>query len=110
MVFVDGIVRSASDDFRVRVYSDTLRYKTRLVSRYKTDNRHVNKYYIQGHRGTIVTNRLRDRYAVTYINGDNKGTIYFTHQTNIHYAIAEAATHMLGKIVVVEDDRQMTLF
>ena len=107
---MDGFVRSAVDDFRVRVYSDTLRYKTRLVSRYKTNNRHVNKYHIQGNRGTIVVNRLKDRYEVTYINGDNKGTIYFTHKANIHFAIAEAATHMLGKIVVVEDDNQTTLF
>lgn len=107
---MDGVVRGADDDFRVRVYSDTLRYKTRTVSRYKTDNRHVNKYHIQGNRGTIVVNRLRDKYAVTYISGDNKGTIYFAHQANIRCAIAEAATHMLGKIVVVEDDRQLTLF
>lgn len=107
---MDDSVRSVSGDFCVRVYSDTLRYKTRLVSRYKTDNRHVNKYHIQGNHGTIVVNRLRDRYAVTYISGDNKGTIYFLHKANIHYAIAEAATHMLGKIVVVEDDNQLTLF
>lgn len=110
MVAVDGAVCDAGDGFRVRVYNDALRYKTRLVSRYNTDNRHVKKYHIQGHRGTIVTNRLRDRYAVTYINGDNKGTIYFSHKANVHYAIAEAITHMLGKIVVVEDDNQMTLF
>ena len=107
---MDGTVRSVSDDFRVRVYNDALRYKTRLVSRYKTDNRHVNKYYIQGNRGTIVVNRLKDKYSVTYINGYNKGTIYFTHKANIQCAIAEAATHMLGKIVVVEDDHQLTLF
>lgn len=107
---MDGVVRSAGDDFRVRVYSDTLRYKTRLVSRYKTDNRHVNKYHIQGNRGTIIVNRLRDKYSVTYIIGDNKGTLYFTHKANIHFAIAEAATHMLGKIVVVEDDNQLALF
>lgn len=107
---MDGAVCGAADDFRVRVYNDTLRYKTRLVSRYKTHNRHVNKYHIQGNRGTIVVNRLKDRYEVTYINGDNKGTIYFAHKANIHFAIAEAATHMLGKIVVVEDDNQMTLF
>lgn len=110
MGFVDGTVRSVSDYFRVRVYNDALRYKTRLVSRYKTDNRHVNKYHIQGNRGTIVVNRLRDKYSVTYINGDNKGTIYFAHKANIQCAIAEAATHMLGKIVTVEDDNQMTLF
>ena len=107
---MDDIVRSATDVFRVRVYSDTLRYKTRIVSLYKTDNRHVNKYHIQGNRGTIVVNRLKDRYAVTYINGNSKGTIYFAHKANIHYAIAEAATHMLGKIVVVEDVNQLTLF
>lgn len=110
MVVVDGTARSAIDDFRVRVYSDTLTYKTRLVSRYKTDNRHVNKYHIQGNRGTIVVNRLRDKYEVTYINGDNKGTIYFSHKAIIHYAIAEAATLMLGKIVVIEDTNQGTLF
>lgn len=107
---MDDIVHSVSDYFRVRVYNDTLRYKTRLVSRYKTDNRHVNKYHIQGNRGTIVVNRLREKYSVTYINGDNKGTIYFSHKANIQCAIAEAATHMLGKIVTVEDDNQMTLF
>ena len=110
MVVVDGTVCDVGDDFRVRVYNDALRYKTRLVSRYNTNNRHVKKYHIQGYHGTIVTNRLRDRYAVTYISGDNKGTIYFAHQANIHYAIAEAASNMLGKIVVVEDERQMTLF
>ena len=107
---MDGTVCDVGDGFRVRVYNDALRYKTRLVTRYNTDNRHVKKYHIQGHRGTIVTKRLRDKYSVTYISGDNKGTIYFAHQANIHYAIAEAATQMLGKIVAVEDDRQMTLF
>lgn len=110
MVFVDGTVCDVGDGFRVRVYNNALMYKTRLVSRYNTDNRHVKKYHIQGHRGTIVTNRLADKYAVTYINGENKGTIYFAHQVNIHYAIAEAASHMLGKIVTVEDDRQLSLF
>ena len=110
MVFVDGTVRRVGDDFRVRVYSDMLRYKTCLVSRYKTDNRHVNQYHIQGNRGTIFVNRLRDEYAITYTNGNSKGTMYFPHKVNIHFAIAEVATHMLGKIVVVEDDRQMTLF
>lgn len=107
---MDGAACDAGDGFRVKVYSDALRYKIRQVTRYNTENRHVKKYHIQGYRGTIVTNRLRDKYAVTYINEDSKGTIYFAHQANIHYAIAEVATHMLGKIVVVEDDRQLTLF
>lgn len=107
---MDGAVCDADHGFRVRVYNDALMYKTRLITQYNTNNRHVKKYHVQGHQGTIVTNRLRDRYAVTYISSSNKGTIYFEHRTDIRYAVAEAATHMLGKIVTVEDDRQMSLF
>lgn len=107
---MDSTVCDTDHGFRVRVYNDALRYKTRLITQYNTDNRHVKKYHVQGYQGTIVTNRLRDRYAVTYINANNKGTIYFEHRADIRYVVAEAATHMLGKIVIVEDDRQMSLF
>ncbi len=109
MVALDGIVCGAGDGFFVRIYSPSLNYKTKRVRKYKTENRHVQKYYVAGYRGTIVRNRLRNNYAVTYI-AKQKGTIYFPHDYDEKQMICEAATHMLETPVVLHKEDEPTLF
>lgn len=106
---MDGIVRDPGNGFLVRVYNPKLDYKIKRVRKYKTENRHVQKYYVTGYRGTIVRNRLRDQYAVTYIS-EQKGTLYFPHNYDETSMICEAATHMLERPVVLHKEDEPTLF
>ena len=76
---------------------------------YKTDNRHVTKYYIAGHRGTIVLIRTREDYAVTY-NGERQGCIRYPHDYDKTAMVCAAATNMLGKPVVLHKQDEPTLF
>ena len=109
MVAVDGALLYTSNGFLVRIYSSTLDYKIKRVRKFKTSNRHVKKYYLSGYRGTIIKNRLRNNYAVTY-NGKQKGTLYFPHDYNEESMICEAATFMIEAPVVFHDEDAATLF
>ena len=109
MVVVDGTVCGTGDGFLVRIYSSTLDYKIKRVRKFKTSNRHVKKYYVSGYRGTIIKNRLRNNYAVTY-NGKQKGTLYFSHDHNEESMICEAATFMIEAPVVFHDEDAPALF
>lgn len=109
MVVVDGIVCDTVDGFLVRIYSPNLEYKLKRVMRYKTDNRHVTKYYIAGHRGTIVLSRTREDYLVTY-NGKRQGCIRYPHNYDKIMMVCAAATNMLGSPVVLDKQDEPTLF
>lgn len=109
MATLDGAFPVTSNDFLVRIYSSTLDYKVKRVRKFKTSNRHVKKYYVSGYRGTIIKNRLRNNYAVTY-NGKQKGTLYFPHDYNEESMICEAATFMLEVPVVFHNEDEPTLF
>ena len=109
MVVVDGVVCGAGDGFFVRIYSLKLEYKVKRVMRYKTDNRHVTKYHIAGHRGTIVLNRTREDYIVTY-NGKQQGCIRYPHDYDKIAMVCAAATNMLGVLVVLDKQDEPTLF
>lgn len=109
MVVVDGSSPDTGNDFLVRIYSPTLDYKIKRVRKFKTSNRHVKKYYVSGYRGTIIKNRLRNNYAVTYV-GKQKGTLYFPHDYNEESMICEAATFMLEAPVVFHSEDEPTLF
>lgn len=106
---MDGSFPDISNGFLVRIYSPTLDYKIKLVRKFKTTNRHVKKYYVSGYRGTIIKNRLRNNYAVTY-NGKQKGTLYFPHDYNEVSMICEAATFMLEAPVAFHNEDEPTLF
>ena len=106
---MDGALLYTSNGFLVRIYSSTLDYKIKRVRKFKTSNRHVKKYYLSGYRGTIIKNRLRNNYVVTY-NGKQKGTLYFPHDYNEESMICEAATFMIEAPVVFHDEDAATLF
>lgn len=106
---MDGFFPDTSNGFLVRIYSSTLDYKVKQFRKFKTSNRHVKKYYLSGYRGTIIKNRLRNNYAVTY-NGKQKGTLYFPHDYNEVKMICEAATFMLEAPVVFHNKNEPTLF
>lgn len=106
---MDGYFPDAGNGFLVRIYSSTLDYKVKRVRKFKTSNRHVKKYYVSGYRGTIIKNRHRNNYAVTY-NGKQKGTLYFPHDYNERSMICEAATLMLEALVVFHNEDEPTLF
>ena len=106
---MDGAVCGAGDGFLVRIYSLKLEYKTKRVTRYKTDNRHVTKYHIAGHRGTIVLCRTREDYLVTY-NGKHQGCIRYPHNYDKTAMVCAAATNMLGIPVVLDKQDEPTLF
>lgn len=109
MVAVDGALPDTSNDFLVRIYSPKLEYKVKRVMRYKTDNRHVTKYYIAGHRGTIVLCRTREDYLVTY-NGKQQGCIRYPHDYDKIAMVCAAATNMFGAPVVLHKQDEPTLF
>lgn len=109
MVVVDGAVCGTGDGFFVRIYSPKLEYKVKRVMRYKTDNRHVTKYHIAGHRGTIVLSRTREDYIVTY-NGKQQGCIRYPHDYDKTAMVCAAATNMLGSPVVLNSQNEPTLF
>lgn len=106
---MDGSFPDTDSDFLVRIYSPTLDYKIKRVRKFKTSNRHVKKYYVSGYRGTIIKNRLRNNYAVTY-NGKQKGTLYFPHDYSEKSMICDAATFMIEAPVVFHDKDAPTLF
>lgn len=106
---MDGSFPNTGNGFLVRIYSSTLDYKIKQVRKFNTSNRHVKKYYVSGYRGTIIKNRLRDNYAVTY-NGKQKGTLHFPHDYNEETMICEAATFMLEALVVFHNEDEPTLF
>lgn len=106
---MDGAVCGAGDGFFVRIYSPKLEYKVKRVRHYKTDNRHVTKYYIAGHRGTIVLNRTREDYVITY-NGKQQGCIRYPHDYDKTAMVCAAATNMLGTPVVLDKQDEPTLF
>lgn len=106
---MDGAVRGIDDGFFVRIYSPKLEYKVKRVRRYKTDNRHVTKYYIAGHRGTIVLSRTREDYTVIY-NGKQQGCIRYPHDYDKISMVCAAATNMLGCPVVFDNQDEPTLF
>lgn len=106
---MDGAFPDSSNGFLVRIYSSILDYKIKRIRKFKTSNRHVKKYYVSGHRGTIIKNRLRNNYAITY-NGKQKGTLYFPHDYNEESMICEAATLMLEALVVFHNEDEPTLF
>lgn len=106
---MDGAACGTGDGFFVRIYSPSLDYKVKRVRKFKTSNRHVKKYYVSGYRGTIIKNRLRNNYAITY-NGKQKGTLYFPHDYNEESMICEAATFMLEAPVVFHNEDEPALF
>ena len=106
---MDGSFPDTGNGFLVRIYSPTLDYKVKRVRKFKTSNRHVKKYCVSGYRGTIIKNRLRDNYVVTY-NGKQKGTLHFPHDYNEETMICEAATFMLEVPVVFHNEDEPTLF
>nr|DAK14652.1 MAG TPA: hypothetical protein [Caudoviricetes sp.] len=77
--------------------------------RYKTDNRHVTKYHIAGHRGTIVLSRTREDYLVTY-SGKQQGCIRYPHNYDKIMMVCAAASNMLGCPVVLDKQDEPTLF
>lgn len=109
MVVVDGAVCGAGDGFFVRIYSPKLEYKVKRVTCYKTDNRHVTKYHIASHRGTIILNRTREDYVVTY-NGGQQGCIRYPHDYDKIAMVCAAASNMLGTPVVLDKQDEPTLF
>lgn len=109
MDVVDGAFPDASNGFLVRIYSPKLEYKVKRVMRYKTDNRHVTKYYIAGYRGTIVLSRTHEDYLVTY-NGKRQGCIRYPHNHDKIAMVCAAATNMLGSPVVLDKQYEPTLF
>ena len=106
---MDGAVCGTGDGFFVRIYSPNLEYKIKRVTRYKTDNRHVTKYHIAGHRGTIILSRTREDYIVTY-NGKQQGCIRYPHNYDKIVMVCSAATNMLGSPVVLHNQDELTLF
>lgn len=106
---MDGAVCGAGDGFFVRIYSPKLEYKVKRVMRYKTDNRHVTRYHIAGHRGTIILSRTRVDYVVTY-NGKQQGCIRYPHDYDKIAMVCAAATNMLGTPVVLDKQGEPTLF
>lgn len=106
---MDGAVCGTCDGFFVRIYSPKLEYKIKRVTRYKTDNRHVTKYHIAGHRGTIVLCRTREDYLVTY-NGKLQGCIRYPHDHDKIAMVCAAATNMLGTPVIMDKQDDLTLF
>lgn len=106
---MDGSFPDSSNGFLVRIYSSSLDYKIKSIRKFKTSNRHVKKYYVSGYRGTIIKNRLRNNYAITY-NGKQKGTLYFSHGYNEESMICEAASLMLEALVVFHNQDDPTLF
>lgn len=106
---MDGYSSDTGNGFLVRIYSSTLDYKVKRIRKFNTSNRHVKKYYVSGYRGTIIKNRLRNNYAVTY-NGKQRGTLYFSHDYNEESMICEAATFMIEAPVVFHDEDAPTLF
>nr|DAY34420.1 MAG TPA: hypothetical protein [Caudoviricetes sp.] len=106
---MDGAVCGTGDGFFVRVYSPKLEYKVKRVTRYKTDNRHVTKYHIAGHRGTIILSRTREDYIVTY-NGKQQGCIRYPHDYDKIAMVCAAATNMFGTPVVLDNQDKPTLF
>lgn len=106
---MDGTVCNPGNGFLVRVYNLKLDYKIKRVRKYKTKNRHVQKYRITGHHGTIVINRRRDRYAVTYISL-HKGVLYFPLDYDEINIVCETATMMLKRPVVPHREDEPTLF
>lgn len=109
MVAVDGAACGTGDGFFVRIYSPKLEYKVKRVTRYKTDNRHVTKYRIAGHRGTIVLCRTREDYLLTY-NGKQQGCIRYPHDYNKIAMVCAAASNMFGTPVVLDNQDEPTLF
>lgn len=109
MVAVDGAFPNTDNGFFVRIYSPKLEYKVKRVMRYKTENRHVTKYYIAGHRGTIVLCRTREDYLVTY-NGKQQGCIRYPHDYDKIAMVCAAATNMLGCPVVLDKQDEPALF
>lgn len=109
MVVVDGAVRGTGNDFFVRIYSPKLEYKVKRAMCYKTDNRHIIKYHIAGHRGTIVLRRTREDYLVTY-NGKQRGCIRYPHNCDKTEMVCAAATNMFGVPVVLDKQDDPTLF
>ena len=106
---MDGSFSDTGNGFLVRIYSSTLDYNIKRVRKFNTSNRHVKKYYVSGYRGTIIKNRLRNQYAVTY-NGKQEGTLYFSHDYNEESMICEAATFMIEAPVVFHSEDAPTLF
>lgn len=106
---MDGTVLNPGNGFRVRIYNPKLDYKIKRVRKYKTSNRHVQKYRVAGHRGTIVIKRLRDRYSVTYVSR-YKGVLYFPLDYDEINIVCEAATMMLKRPVVPHSEDEPTLF
>lgn len=106
---MDGTVCGTADGFFVRIYSPKLEYKVKRVMRYNTDNRHVTKYYIAGHRGTIVLSRTREDYLVTY-NGKQQGCIRYPHDYDKTMMVCAAASNMFGTPVVLDKQDTPTLF
>lgn len=109
MVAVDGSPSDIGNGFLVRIYSPKLEYNVKRVMCYKTENRHVTKYYITGHRGTIVLSRTREDYLVTY-NGKQQGCIRYPHDYDKIAMVCAAATNMLGTPVILHNQDELTLF
>lgn len=106
---MDGIVRNPGNGFLVRVYNPKLDYKIKRVRKYKTSDRHVQRYRITGYRGTIVIKRLRDRYAATYISR-HRGVLYFPLDYDEINVVCETATMMLKRPIVPHIEDRPTLF
>lgn len=95
--------------FRVNIYNNRLEYTTKMVSVYKTEEKHIKAYKIQGVAGIIIISRDQYQQHSTWI-GKHKGTMEYPLYMNPHGIVPIAATNMLGTLVTYVDDAEPTLF
>lgn len=95
--------------FRVSVYNSRLEHKTKSVIVYKTEDKHVKSYKIQGFEGTITIRRSFDCYTVSW-TGKHKGSMTQPLWMIASEMVPVAATHMLNTLVVYLSETEPSLF
>ncbi len=95
--------------FRVNIYNKRLEHITKLVSVYKTAEKHIRAYKIQGVAGIITISRGQHHQYSTWV-GKHKGTMEYPLYMNPRAIVPIAATNMLGTPVTYVDDAEPTLF
>ena len=95
--------------FRVNIYNNRLEYTTKMVSVYKTAEKHIKAYKIQGVAG-IITISLNQHHQHSTWAGKHKGMMDYPLYMNPRSIVTISATHMLEKLVTYVDDAEPTLF
>lgn len=95
--------------FRVNIYNNRLEHITKMVSVYKTTEKHIKVYKIQGVAGIITISRGQDHQYSTWV-GKHRGTMEYPLYMNFREIFPIAATNMLGTLVTYVDNAEPTLF